>query len=48
MSTKKPDIDLSIIDTTPPEQHVRNHARADRILTFIEEKVFRLPALPSD
>ncbi len=34
------------IETTPPEQHARNHARADRILTFIEEKVFRLPPLP--
>ena len=34
------------IQTTPPDQHARNHARADRILTFIEEKVFQLPPLP--
>ena len=34
------------IETTPEAQHARNHARADRILTFIEEKLFRLPPLP--
>lgn len=34
------------IQTTPEDQHARNHARADRILTFIEEKVFQLPPLP--
>lgn len=33
------------IQTTPPEQHARNHARAERILTFIEEQVFQLPPL---
>ena len=30
------------IQTTPPEQHARNHARAERFLTFIEEQVFWL------
>lgn len=34
------------IDTTPEAQHERNHARADRILTFIEERIFKLPPLP--
>ncbi len=33
------------IQTTPADQHERNHARAERILTFIEEKVFGLPPL---
>jgi len=33
------------IETTPDAQHARNHARADRILTFIEEKVLKLPPL---
>ena len=36
------------IQTTPEAQHARNHARADRILTFIEEKVFGLSPLPSE
>ncbi len=34
------------IQTTPADQHARNHARADRILTFIEENVLGLPPLP--
>ncbi len=33
------------IDTTPEEQHARNHKRADRIITIIEEKFFGLPPL---
>ena len=36
------------IDTTPEAQHVRNHARADRILTFIEEKILQLPPLKDE
>ena len=36
---------IKIIETTPPEQHARNHARADRILTLIEENVLGLPPL---
>ncbi len=34
-----------MIQTTPAGQHARNHARAERILTYIEENIFKLPPL---
>lgn len=33
------------IKTTPADQHERNHARAERLITWIEEEVFKLPPL---
>ena len=40
---------LSLIETlvkaTPPAQNKRNHARAERILTFIEEEICKFPPL---
>ena len=33
------------INSTPADQHARNHARAERILTWIEEQVLKLPPL---
>jgi hypothetical protein len=34
------------IETTPPEQLARNHARLERIATWFEEDVLGLPPLP--
>lgn len=39
------------IETTPPEQLARNHARLERVATWFEEEVLKLPPLvvpPSD
>lgn len=36
---------VALLKSTPPEELARFHKRVDRIATFIEEDIFRLPPL---